>query len=765
MGKQKDLIKAYIAKTLITHLLIIITALSMLFLSTYCSYLSVVDKHAFWFIHISQAVYITISVIAVVRIIKFIVTAFINTSQTHFEDVTEVIIQPKEIITNNTIRNISDNNEASEEIIEKDNAVSPEIFSSKEAFFEYIPLPLVLTDINGKIISSNSLAHKFFNFSLLNKNISSFITPLKSVTLKECTMVNVKILLNNNSINSNVFQTSIYNESNDIKFVIIIILPANNLLENNKDSYNTKNETKKSESILENKQILNLLNIGLMIIDKNQKVVFLNNKFLQLIQNNSMYYNNLNSSKSLIGNDFINLAKNIFTEEQINKTLFTDSGTFNVSLKGSIYLEVTFKNVNNNILLTILDVSDKRTLELQNSFSQRLQTIGQIASAVAHDFNNLLTAIMSFTFFLKERYSEDDPSSVELEQIEQNSNRAKVMIRQLLTFSRGKELNPVDFIINSEISNLMSTILRLMGERIKTEFIRGRNIGKITMDTVQFQQIIINLVVNARDAMKNGGKLIIKTSTVNFEQPLDTVISTIPAGNYVLISIKDEGEGIKKENFKKIFQTHFSTKGEKGNGLGLSTVAKIMEENSGFISLESSINEGTTFELYFPSQKGNTNFKNQSSTINKIDSKENEQLTLVLPEEVKKETKIDLTGSETILLVEDEIPVRTVCKRALVNKGYKVIEAEDAETALTLLQNLTNNVDLVISDVMMPGISGLQFIHEARKIKPDIKAILMSGYAEDALEDNHYSLESIEFLAKPFNPDVLATKVKKVIIS
>lgn len=759
MEEKKDLSKVYIVKTLFIELLILIISLGMIFLSTYCNYLSAIDKYVFWFIHISQVLYILVSLIAILKIIKIISKNVIHTSYSKLEDETDILVQHKEVLTNSTIRNISDQNELQQDT----NIIKSEVFSSKEMFFDYIPLPLVVANKNGKILNSNSLANNFFKFSLVNKNISSFIIPLKSVVLEECTMVNVKILLNDNkSIHSNVFQTSIYNEDNDIKFVIIIILPANNLVVKTSDSYIPKNEIKKAASMIENDEILNLISMALMIVDENQKITFLNNSFLQLITNNSIYSDISNTAQNLIGTEFVNLIKNIFTEEQINKILFTEVGTFKLNLKGSVYLEVTFKSVNSNILLTILDVSDKRTLELQNSFSQRLQTIGQIASAVAHDFNNLLTAIMSFTFFLKERYSEDDPSSVELEQIEQNSNRAKVMIRQLLTFSRGKELNPVEFVVNSEISNLMSTILRLMGERIKTEFIRGRNIGKITMDTVQFQQIIINLVVNARDAMKNGGKLIISTNTVILQQPVASVITTIPAGNYILISIKDQGEGIKKENFKKIFQTHFSTKGEKGNGLGLSTVAKIMEENAGFISLESVVNEGTTFNLYFSAQKSSAE---QANVFKKIDNKESAQLKLVLSEDTKKEVKLDLTGSETILLVEDEIPVRTVCKRALVSKGYTVIEAEDAETALTLLQNLTNNVDLVISDVMMPGISGLQFIHEARKIKPDIKAILMSGYAEDALEDNHYALESIEFLAKPFSPDVLATKVKKVIIS
>lgn len=403
----------------------------------------------------------------------------------------------------------------------------------------------------------------------------------------------------------------------------------------------------------------------------------------------------------------------------------------------------------------------------KEAVSQRLQTIGQIASAVAHDFNNLLTAILGFTQFLKDRYPGDDASVVELQQIEHNSYRAKVMIRQLLTFSRGGDLKPVEFKVNSEISKMMASILRLMGENIKPKFKRGKNVGSIVMDTAQFYQIIINLVVNAKGAMKSGGELNIYTERLTFKDPQNSLFTIIPAGEYIKITVEDQGIGIPKKLFKKIFQTNFSTKGDKGNGLGLSTVANIVQKNGGYIDLESTLNVGSKFILYFPvvlhAEKTPAADPSALSKASFIKLKNQSKMVEVSEGHSETPEVSDLTGNASILLVEDEIAVRTICRRSLVSRGYTVLEAEDAEKGLELLQKSVNNIELIISDVMMPGISGLEFISRVRASNPKVKAILMSGYEEEIIEDNHFNLGDIHFLSKPFTPQVLAAKVKKVL--
>ncbi|MFL1780872.1 putative response regulator domain protein [Candidatus Hepatincolaceae symbiont of Richtersius coronifer] len=499
------------------------------------------------------------------------------------------------------------------------------------------------------------------------------------------------------------------------------------------------------------------------------------------------------------------------------------------TLQGRKLLKFIMVPILDKKIIYIIDLTYNKGLEAEIKLSQGLQTIGQIASVVAHDFNNLLTAMMSFTHFAQERQAEDDPARADLEQLQQVANRSKVMIKQLLTFSRKQDLKAVIFDLNSEISDLMTTILRLMGDRIIPAFVRGKNVGNILMDKVQFQQIITNLVVNAKDAMRKGGKLDIITTSINLATSKEGVIGTIPPGEYALIELKDSGEGIGKENIKLIFQSYFSTKGDKGNGLGLSTVTKIVKDSAGFLDVKSVLGKGTSFYLYFPkayeeqllpkdfkiseqqSPSEQIVYTNHETVSNLKIAKKSKEITkategeLALPfkltslkearlkeedqetvdsskikenkeniysaiisqkQNIRKKDLIDLTGTETILLVEDELPVRMVCCRLLKSKGYTVIEAQSGFEALELIKekNLTH-LDLIISDVMMPGMSGPETISMVREIFPEVKTILMSGYEEEILNDidGDISLKGIYFLAKPFTPDVFAAKVKSVI--
>ncbi|MGV3279108.1 response regulator [Rickettsiales bacterium LUAb2] len=668
-------------------------------------------------------------------------------------------------VINNDTNNFFDLNPNAHSLVKLNN--QNDYIENLQQFINNIFFGVIATNNNGKIIAFNTEAEKLLNLQPnINKNFSDFITEINPIVVDDFVLIKAELSISNNHKQTfNILQNNFIDQTSNEEYVLLMLLPEHNMfaksidntikdlphISNTKEINTQENNINKASKakikelsliqtdLFSNDETILLqdltenIGIGLIVLNEQKEIILCNKEALNL----------LDLTNNITGNSFIEIMQNNFPN--LNLESINNNSPIKVSFinKSMQYIELYAVNIGNDKLVTFTNISDKKDLEKQITFSQRLQTIGQIASAVAHDFNNLLTAIMSFAYFLRERYTEDDPSTVELEQIQQNANRAKVMIRQLLTFSRGQELNPVSFEVNSEISNLMSTILRLMGEKIKAEFIRGKGIGKTMMDPVQFHQIIINIIVNARDAMKKGGKLQIATELVEVKNPIEGIIATIPSGNYILVTIEDEGEGIKEENLRKIFQIHFSTKGEKGNGLGLATVAKILQENAGFINVKSMINKGTTFYLYLQPHHA----KNDVDTVVAVHN----------------ETIIDLTGNGIILLVEDEIPVRMVCKRILQSKGYKVLEAEDAETALSLLQKVENKVDLVISDIMMPGMSGPEFIAKVRENNPKIKAILMSGYAEDVLDDKDYVLDHVDFLSKPFSPDVLATKVKKAI--
>lgn len=670
--------------------------------------------------------------------------------------------------------NTQDNINIIQEVEADDNSGFDAYNSNISLMINSILFPFIITNKNGEIKTYNNVAQQLLGLEDgKSYNFSDFVEVL--LPKEDNGVMVIKSLVktaNSSKVQFNILQSTVYkNQQNDeascslqnngkikeIEDVLLILLPetkafsgSNQLIQNdlfalqvkpnqNQNMLFSASVTKGndiSEANYKNLQkAINKIDIAVLVVINN-KISFYNKGLTDLLKCNIK--DDLSLQQLCI--DYLNVEVYQYIQKNDSgKTLLNNDKLKNIEIKFNTINDK--KNSQKHKIITFVDISDKKDLEKQIIFSQRLQTIGQIASSVAHDFNNLLTAIMSFAYFLRERYTDDDPSTVELEQIQQNANRAKVMIRQLLTFSRGKELNPVSFAVNSEVSNLMSTILRLMGENVKASFKRGKNIGKTMMDPTQFQQILINLAVNARDAMKKGGNLSIATDLIRVKKPIEGVISTIPPGEYILISISDEGEGIKKENLRKIFQIHFSTKGDKGNGLGLATVAKILQENNGYIDVKSVVGKGTTFNLYLhPVEISNEEIKVAT---------------------VKFEAMQDTTGSGTILLVEDEIPVRMVCKKILVNKGYNVLEAADADIALSLLQKKENKVDLIISDVMMPGMSGPEFVAKVREDKPNLRAILMSGYAEDILEDDDYALEHIDFLSKPFSPDVLASKVKE----
>ena len=406
-------------------------------------------------------------------------------------------------------------------------------------------------------------------------------------------------------------------------------------------------------------------------------------------------------------------------------------------------------------LAHFIDITDQKNLEMRFAHSQKMQAIGQLAGGIAHDFNNLLTAMIGFCDLLLIRHPAGDQSFADIMQIKQNANRAANLVRQLLAFSRKQTLQPRVLDLTDVLAEISNLIRRLIGENIELNMIHGEDLGLVKVDQGQMEQVIINLAVNARDAMPEGGSLTIRTNNITIDKrhPITAGMTspgdedTITDGDYVLVEVIDTGTGIPKDIVGNIFEPFFSTKEiGSGTGLGLSTVYGIIKQTGGYIFVSSEEGQGTNFSILF-----------QSYQPSEQDSE---------PEAApatEKLTSSDLTGMGTLLLVEDEAPVRTFGARALRNKGYTVLEADCGETALELVEEQGKDIQLIVTDVIMPGIKGPDMIRIVKRSYPDVKVIYISGYAEDAFDGDLEDKDDFNFLPKPFTLKQLASTVKEVI--
>jgi len=395
------------------------------------------------------------------------------------------------------------------------------------------------------------------------------------------------------------------------------------------------------------------------------------------------------------------------------------------------------------LILHLVDMTNQKNLETQFVQSQKMQAIGQLAGGIAHDFNNLLTAMIGFCDLLLLRHKPGDHSFSDIMQIKQNANRAANLVRQLLAFSRQQALQPKVLNITDALAELSNLLRRLIGENIELKMVHGRDLGLVKVDQGQLEQVIINLAVNARDAMPNGGRLTILTANHTAGAGLKHQTEEMPPGDYVLVEVIDTGIGIPAENLSRIFEPFYSTKEVgAGTGLGLSTVYGIVRQTGGFVFVDSVVGEGTRFSIYLPRHQERPG-------------------AAAVPEQ-RERTATDLTGMGTILLVEDEDAVRMFGARALRNKGYQVLEAKNGESALEVLRRTDGpTIDLVVTDMVMPQMDGPTMVREVRKFRPDLKVIFISGYAEDRFRKSLGEEVAVEFLAKPFTLKQLASKVKE----
>jgi two-component system cell cycle sensor histidine kinase/response regulator CckA len=392
-----------------------------------------------------------------------------------------------------------------------------------------------------------------------------------------------------------------------------------------------------------------------------------------------------------------------------------------------------------------IDTTEQRALEMQIAQSQKMQAVGQLAGGIAHDFNNMLTAIIGFSDFLLMNHRPTDPAFQDIMNIKQNANRAAGLVRQLLAFSRQQTLRPQVLQLGDVLSELSILLGRLLGENVELTLDQASGLWSVKADLHQFEQVIINLAVNARDAMPDGGKLAIRTANVSELQSRELGLSHVPPGEYVMIEVRDTGLGMSEEVKQKIFEPFFSTKEiGRGTGLGLSTVYGIIKQTGGYIYAESEEGEGTTMRVYLPRYvEGAPETEREPA---KLERK---------PEKLK-----DLTGRGTVLLVEDEDAVRSFAARALGQRGYQVLEAGTGAEAVEVYESHQGDVDLVVSDVVMPEMDGPTLMKQLREHNPDIKIIFISGYAEDAFRRNLSEKEDFMFLQKPFDLKELAAAVK-----
>ncbi len=394
------------------------------------------------------------------------------------------------------------------------------------------------------------------------------------------------------------------------------------------------------------------------------------------------------------------------------------------------------------VLLSIKDSSEEARLKIQVAQATKMQAVGQLAGGVAHDFNNILTGILGHCELMLMRHAPGDIDYDDIQQVRSHANRAAGLTRQLLAFSRQQTLRPQVLQLPDIVGEISHLLKRLMGETVELVVQHGRNIGPVRADPGQLEQVIVNLAVNARDAMPEGGRLTIQTYAVAAADVQRIGSDLLPVADYAALSVADTGCGMAPDLLPKIFEPFFTTKEVgKGTGLGLSTVYGIVKQSGGYIFADSTLGEGTSFVIYLPVHKGETPSERPSTPATPSSG--------------------ELWGSGTILLVEDEDMVRTVAERALTRHGYDVLTAHNGEEGLQILKS-RDDIDLLVSDVVMPVMDGPSLGRQARALYPDLPIIFMSGYAEEHLRDS-IDLDQIEFLPKPFSVQRLAEIVKQVL--
>lgn len=383
-----------------------------------------------------------------------------------------------------------------------------------------------------------------------------------------------------------------------------------------------------------------------------------------------------------------------------------------------------------------------RASQLQLQQSQKLEAIGQLAGGVAHDFNNMLTAIIGYTDLSLRRVGLENPIRRNLEETKKAAERAASLVRQLLAFSRKQILEPKVLDLNDVVKDMHKMLTRLIGENIKLATRLETDLGSVKADPCQVEQIIVNLVVNARDAMPRGGRVTIETANFTIDDQTALKHVSVKAGEYVMLSVSDTGSGMDQETQARIFEPFFTTKEVgKGTGLGLSTVYGIVKQSGGNIWVYSEPGMGTVFKVYLP--------RIDDATASTIVRQEQEAIAP--------------RGTETILLVEDEDVVRGLTRNILMQAGYNVLDARSGDEAIRLCHAHAGPIDLLLTDVVMPEVSGKEVADRLSELRPSIRVLFMSGYTDEAIVQHSVLDANVKFIQKPFTWVALTRKVREVL--
>ncbi len=416
----------------------------------------------------------------------------------------------------------------------------------------------------------------------------------------------------------------------------------------------------------------------------------------------------------------------------------------NIHVKAQ-YLLIGGKHVYHCIWRDITDhklaEAEKEKLQAQLQQAMKMEAVGRLAGGVAHDFNNLLTVITGYSELLLQKIGKESPMHGEVEEIKRAGERAASLTQQLLAFSRKQIIEPKVVHLDHLVAEMHKMLTRLIGENIALQATTGKSLGSVKVDPGQFQQILMNLVVNARDAMPDGGKIVIETANVDLDEEYCALHPYVTPGRFVMLSVSDTGKGMSEEVKAHIFEPFFTTKERgSGTGLGLATAYGAVKQAGGFIEVYSEVGIGTTFKIYLP----------------RVEEKALKSVKDELPQTMR-------GGSETVLLVEDEGMVRNVCLQILERLGYKVLQASNGVEAIALAQGYGDRIDLLLTDVLMPGMNGAELAAQLVPHRAEMKVLFTSGYTDDGIVRDKILEEGVSFIGKPYTPSALARKVREVL--
>lgn len=660
-------------------------------------------------------------------------------------------------------------------------------------FLNFMPIGLYLLNSKGKIEYINKTLCLILDKNeedLLGKDIKTFLPH--SIANEErlhnaCTQYISYIKTRQNKVKEYLVRVDTFKEGEETQTrgAVIGDIPTNTSLKQNYE-----------RAASEVNSIFNLSPFGMMLLDLDLVIKRTNQRFMDILGISSASQLQDNYLTNYLDEESISkIQKQIKTflaeEEQLQPAYF------DLSLKNKnkqkilrLYIcplfnsSIPLKENIKGIILFCLDTTEQKNLETQFAQAQKMQALGHLAGGIAHDFNNILTAMIGYCDLLRQRHSTGDSSYADIMEIRRNAVCAAEMVRQLLQFSRKQPLQPKLHDITDILVTFTPLLKRTVGEQITLKFSHGENLDNIKVDSVQFLQVVMNLCINAKDAMNKKGMLIISTQKETLLEPYQFGAEIINSGTFIRMDITDTGCGIPIENMSRIFEPFFSTKQNvvgSGTGLGLATVYGIVRQMEGFIKVKSTVNVGTTFSIYLPAYPAETNAKKEETTLPKRILNDKHGRAVLTPEKTipsqKSEDKLvlGLSLSNTdeltqtpesientrILLVDDENSVRTFALRALRKKGYDVVGCNSAENALETLAT-DKNFQLLITDMVMPGQNGIELSKQVLEILPDIKIILASGYSEDILKGEFADVENLSFIPKPFSLTDLTQKVSEV---